>query len=277
MPLVRIFLRWVRYSFGSRITYGRLGTDNMITPIEGDIFGKWTWRSEKVALDKIQLLAPIRPPTIIGIGLNYREHAKEVGSSMPTAPVIFLKANTSIADPGQPIMLPQMAPDEVDYEAELAIVIGRLARNVAEDDARNYILGYTCGNDVSARDCQQKLDVQWARGKSFDTFAPLGPWIEDAIDGDKCNIQSKLNGKIMQSSNTSDLIFSTRKLVSYCSRCMTLMPGTAIMTGTPSGVGFSRNPPVFLKEGDMIEVEIEGIGVLKNRVESQAQQNVSIK
>jgi 2-keto-4-pentenoate hydratase/2-oxohepta-3-ene-1,7-dioic acid hydratase in catechol pathway len=262
-------LRWVRYSLDSKIAYGSLGADNRITPIEGDIFGKWTWRSEKVDFENIQLLAPVRPPTIIGIGLNYREHATERSRPIPKAPAIFLKASTSVADPGQPIILPSMAPSEVDYEAELVIVIGSIARNVSENSALDYVLGFTCGNDVSARDCQHKLDVQWARGKSFDTFAPLGPWIEDDIDGDKCNIQCRLNDKIMQSSNTSDLIFNTRKLVSYCSKCMTLMPGTAIMTGTPSGVGFARKPPVFLKNGDVVEVEIEGIGVLKNQVKRE--------
>jgi len=263
-------LRWVRYLLDSRVTYGGLGADNRVTPIEGDIFGKWTWRNEKVDFKDVQLLAPVRPPTILGIGLNYREHAEERGRPIPKAPAIFLKANTSVADPGHAIILPKMAPSEVDYEAELVIVIGRITRNVSDDDALDYVLGFTCGNDVSARDCQHKLDVQWARGKSFDTFAPLGPWIEDDIDGDKCSIQCRLNGKIMQSSNTSDLIFNTRQLVSYCSKCMTLMPGTVIMTGTPSGVGFLRNPPVFLRKGDVIEVEVDGIGVLKNEVQTEA-------
>ena len=153
-------------------------------------------------------MAPVRPPTIIGIGVNYREHATEGGRQIPKAPVIFLKSNTSVTDPGQPILLPKMAPSEVDYEAELVIVIGREAHNVSEKNALDYVLGFTCGNDVTARDCQRRLDVQWARGKSFDTFAPLGPWIENGIDGDKCNIQCRLNGKIMQASNTSDLIFN---------------------------------------------------------------------
>jgi 2-keto-4-pentenoate hydratase/2-oxohepta-3-ene-1,7-dioic acid hydratase in catechol pathway len=262
-------LRIVRYSLDSRINYGSLGSDNRITPIEGDIFGEWTWRSEKVDLTNTHLLAPVRPPTIIAIGLNYRGHATESGKPIPKAPAIFLKANTAVADPEQLIMLPRMAPSEVDYEAELVIVIGREARNVSEDDALEYVLGFTCGNDVSARDCQLRLDVQWTRGKSFDTFAPLGPWIENEVDGDKCNIQCRLNGKIMQSSNTSDLIFNTRQLVSYSSKCMTLIPGTVIMTGTPAGVGFARNPPVFLRNGDVVEVEIEGIGILKNQVQNE--------
>ena len=261
-------MRFVRYSRDSRINYGVLEVDNQVTPLEGDIFGKWTPRGDKVNLTEVQLLAPVHPPTVIGIGLNYGAHAKESGQPAPNAPVIFLKANTSVAAPGQPIVLPRMAPNEVDYEAELAVVIGKQARNVSEKDAREYVLGFTCGNDVSARDCQLRLDVQWARGKSFDTFAPLGPWIENDIDGDNCNIQCRLNGRIMQSSNTNDLIFNTRQLVSYASRCMTLLPGTVIMTGTPAGVGFARKPPVFLKDGDVVEVEVEGIGTLKNPVKN---------
>jgi 2-keto-4-pentenoate hydratase/2-oxohepta-3-ene-1,7-dioic acid hydratase in catechol pathway len=206
---------------------------------------------------------------IIGIGLNYGGHAKESGQSTPKAPIIFLKASTAVADPGQPIILPRMAPDEVDYEAELVIVIGKEAHNVSEDDALKYVLGFTCGNDVSARDCQLRFDVQWARGKSFDTFAPLGPWIETEIDSSKCSIQSRLNGKIMQSSNTSDLIFNPSQLVSYISKCMTLKPGTVIMTGTPAGVGFARKPPVFLRKGDVVEVEVGSIGTLVNPVQNE--------
>jgi len=159
-----------------------------------------------------------------------------------------------------------MAPDEVDYECELAIVMGKAAHNVVEDEALDYVLGYTCSNDVSARDCQLRLDMQWARGKSFDTFAPLGPCIQTEMDPDHARVCTRLNGQVMQDSNTSDLIFSCRKLVSYLSHCMTLLPGTVIMTGTPAGVGFTRKPPVFLRPGDVVEIEIEGIGVLRNRV-----------
>ena len=158
-----------------------------------------------------------------------------------------------------------MAPNEVDYEAELVIVIGRRAHNISENDASQFILGYTCGNDVTARDCQRD-DGQWTRGKSFDTFAPLGPWIETQLNPDTCNIRCRLNGRVMQDSNTKDLIFNSRQLVSYLSRCMTLLPGTVIMTGTPAGVGAARKPPVFLSNGDSIEVDIEGIGVLRNPV-----------
>jgi 2-keto-4-pentenoate hydratase/2-oxohepta-3-ene-1,7-dioic acid hydratase in catechol pathway len=163
-----------------------------------------------------------------------------------------------------------MAPDEVDYEAELVIVIGKQARHVSEEEALEYVLGYTCGNDVSARDCQLRLDAQWARAKSFDTFAPLGPWIETELDVGDCRVQCRLNGATMQDGNTEDLIFGPRYLISYLSRCLTLLPGTAIMTGTPAGVGFARKPSVFLAPGDIVEVEIEGIGTLRNPVVKEA-------
>jgi 2-keto-4-pentenoate hydratase/2-oxohepta-3-ene-1,7-dioic acid hydratase in catechol pathway len=246
--------------------YGILEEENRITPVEGDIFGEWKRSRRRIATESVRLSPPVQPPNIIAIGLNYRAHAEESGAKVPSAPVVFLKAPTSVTGPQMPIVLPGMAPSEVDYEAELTIVIGRTAKHVKEDTALDYVLGYTCGNDVSARDCQLRLDVQWARGKSFDTFAPLGPWIETGLDPDSCAIRSRLNGAVMQESNTSDFIFNCRKLVSYLSHCMTLLPGTVIMTGTPSGVGFARKPPVFLKPGDIIEVEIEGIGTLRNSV-----------
>jgi 2-keto-4-pentenoate hydratase/2-oxohepta-3-ene-1,7-dioic acid hydratase in catechol pathway len=159
-----------------------------------------------------------------------------------------------------------MAPDEVDYEAELAVVIGKECKNVEVDQAGDYILGYTCANDVSARDCQIKIDKQWARAKSFDTFCPLGPVIETDLDPDNCQISSVLNGQVMQNSNTSDMIFDTAELISYLSKNMTLKPGTVILTGTPEGVGFARDEAVYLKPGDTIEIKIEGIGKLKNKV-----------
>ena len=217
--------------------------------------------------EEVKLLAPVVPPDIIAIGLNYKGHAEESGMSYPERPVIFLKTTSSLIGPEDKIVIPEMAPNEVDYEAELTIVIGKKAKNIERDEVQDYILGYTCGNDVSARDCQLRNDKQWARGKSFDTFCPLGPWIEtDLPDPDNCRILSILNGKVMQDSHTSDLIFNTLELVSYCSKNFTLYPGTVIMTGTPEGVGFARKPPVFLQSGDLIEIEIEGIGKLSNQV-----------
>ncbi|MFW6389913.1 MAG: fumarylacetoacetate hydrolase family protein, partial [Halanaerobiales bacterium] len=216
--------------------------------------------------EEVELLPPVSPPNIIAIGLNYRKHAEESGSDIPKKPVVFLKATTSLTGPESKIKLPEMAPDEVDYEAELAVVIGKKAKNVSKKEALDYVFGYTCGNDVSARDCQKKLDKQWARAKSFDTFCPLGPWIETDLEPDNCQISSVLNGVVMQESNTADMIFNVRELVSYLSKNMTLLPGTVIMTGTPEGVGFARKNPVFLRTGDKIEIKIEGIGTLSNCV-----------
>ena len=192
----------------------------------------------------------------------------------PSAPVVFIKASSSVIGPDDDIVLPAMAPNEVDYEAELVIVIGCTCRNVSEADALDYVLGYTCGNDVSARDCQMKLDRQWARGKSFDTFCPLGPWIKTDIYPDNQEMSLKLNGQVMQHTNTNDMIFGCARLVSYCSQIATLSPGTIIMTGTPSGVGFARREPVFLKAGDKVEMTIDGIGTLANGVASESQSNL---
>lgn len=244
--------------------------------LEGDtlsLLATSPWESTRPSgrtckLADARLLAPVQPPNVFAIGLNYRKHADESGIKHPPRPVIFIKANTSVIGPEEPIVLPAMAPSEVDYEAELAIVIGRTCRCVSERDALDYVLGYTCGNDVSARDCQLRLDAQWARGKSFDTFCPLGPWIETAIDPDNQPISLTLNGAEMQNSSTSDMIFSCRHLVSYCSHAATLLPGTIIMTGTPSGVGFARKPPVFLRPGDRVQVTVAGIGTLANPVQA---------
>ena len=248
------------------VRYGAANGEGAFDPIAGDIFGEWNLTGEKVSEEYVALLPPVHPPNVIAIGLNYVGHAEESGMEMPERPVVFLKATTAVCGPEDEIVLPSMAPNEVDYECELAIVIGKEAKHVSEEEALDYVLGYTCSNDVSARDCQIRLDVQWARGKSFDTFAPLGPWIETEMDPDEADIRTRLNGTVMQESNTNDLIFSCRELVSYLSDCMTLLPGTVIMTGTPSGVGFARKPPVFLQPGDVAEIEVDGIGVLENEV-----------
>ena len=259
-------MKIVRYQKNGKVFYGKFENEQ-IFPIEGDVFGDFKLITEPIKRKEVKLLAPVNPPDIIAIGLNYRKHAEEGGFSFPKKPVIFLKTTSSVIGPEEKIMVPQTAPDEVDYEAELSIVIGKKAKNIEIEEAGDYIFGYTCSNDVSARDCQLRLDQQWARGKSFDTFCPLGPWIETELDEpDRCKIISRLNGEIMQDSNTSDLIFSTKELLSYCSKNFTLYPGTVIMTGTPEGVGFARKPPVFLKPGDKIEIEIEGIGKLINLV-----------
>ena len=261
MKIIR-FLDWKNV-----IRYGELSDDQTASLIAGDIFGKYHVTRQRARIKK--LLAPVQPPNILCIGLNYRKHAEETGAAIPERPVLFIKATTALTHPGDPIVLPAIAPTEVDYEVELCVVIGKPARNVSEKDAKKTILGYTVGNDVSARDEQIRLDKQWARGKSHDTFCPLGPCLlvgDKEFDPDNANLRSRLNGKVMQDSNTNDLIFNVSHLISFLSRNMTLLPGTAIMTGTPSGVGVARKPPVFLRAGDTMECEVDGIGTLRNPV-----------
>lgn len=237
--------------------------------IRGDLFGSWEMTPTRYSLSSVKLLAPVVPVNILAIGLNYRAHANETNMPIPDHPVLFIKATSALCNPGDPIILPRVAPHEVDYECELALVIGKTARHVSTDQALDYVFGYTCANDVSARDCQHRIDKQWARAKSFDTFCPLGPWIETDLEPDQAAIRSRLNGVVMQDSNTNDLIFSCRQLIAHLSESLTLLPGTVILTGTPSGVGAARVPPVYLKPGDVIEVEIDGIGTLKNPVTAE--------
>jgi 2-keto-4-pentenoate hydratase/2-oxohepta-3-ene-1,7-dioic acid hydratase in catechol pathway len=237
-------------------------------PCSGDPFTGLTKQAKTLDFHSVKLLSPISPPNVICVGLNYRRHAQEAGDALPPKPLIFLKPTTSVCGPGDPIVLPFHDPEKIDYEVELAIVIGKKAKCVPEVNVPEVILGYTIANDVSNRGAQFQ-ESQWARGKSYDTFCPLGPMIETDLDGDHLNLICRLDGKVMQASNTSDMIFSTRQLVSYISECMTLLPGTVILTGTPEGVGFARKPPVFLKEGQRVECEIEGIGILSNPVVRQ--------
>ncbi len=258
-------MKIARYVSRETLSYGIIQEDK-VAAIKGEPWDRVEETGEQYPLVEVKLLSPVQPPDVFAIGINYKGHADETGFEYPPAPVIFLKATSSVVGPGDDIILPAMAPDEVDYEAELVIVIGQPCRKVSQEEALDYVLGYTCGNDVSARDCQLRHDSQWARGKSFDTFCPLGPWIETDMDPDNADIGLRLNGEIMQDSNTNDLIFSCAELVSYCSQVATLRPGTVIVSGTPSGVGFTRQPPVFLRPGDKVEVIIEGIGVLENTV-----------
>jgi 2-keto-4-pentenoate hydratase/2-oxohepta-3-ene-1,7-dioic acid hydratase in catechol pathway len=236
--------------------------------IEGDILGAYKITAREVKVGK--LLAPLIPVNILALGINYRKHGDETAMSYPDQPLLFIKATSSIAGPARSIMLPAAGPDCVDYEAELAVVIGKRAKNVLPDDVMNYILGYTCANDVSARDWQlEKQKGQWSRGKSFDTFCPLGPWIvtkEEIANPDNLGIRAVLNGQTVQESNTANMIFNVREIVSKLSQSMTLLPGTVILTGTPEGVGFTRAPPLYLRAGDVISVEIEKIGTLTNKV-----------
>lgn len=247
--------------------------DNRVMPIEGDIFGDFTVQDKVIVdVDSVEFLPPVDPPQVVGIGLNYKDHARECNMELPEEPVIFLKGINSVVGHRANIVLPRIAPDEVDFEAELVVVIKKRCKGISLEQADEYILGYTCGNDVTARDCQMRRDKQWARAKSFDTFAPIGPWIETGLSSpSNLSIRSILNGAVMQSSNTSEMIFSPQWLVSFISQCMSLYPGSIIMTGTPSGIGYSRSPSIFLRPGDVIEVEIEGIGRLTNYVRKEGE------
>jgi 2-keto-4-pentenoate hydratase/2-oxohepta-3-ene-1,7-dioic acid hydratase in catechol pathway len=215
--------------------------------------------------------APVLPPAIFGIGLNYRRHAEETGKALPEKPMLFCKNPASVQHPGEPIRLPRLARSEkVDFEAELAVVIGKAARNVSEPEAFDFVAGFTCANDVSARDWQFEWGGgQFCRAKSFDTFCPLGPELvspASANEGKALRITSRINGETMQDSTTDDLVFGIPALVAFLSQDTTLLPGTVILTGTPEGVGTARTPPRYLKPGDTVEIEIEGIGILHNPV-----------
>ncbi|MBL8826583.1 MAG: fumarylacetoacetate hydrolase family protein [Planctomycetaceae bacterium] len=223
---------------------------------------------------EVQLLAPVpRPGKVLCVGLNYADHARESGQQPPPEPVLFNKLLTAVSAPGAPIVVPRIS-QEVDYEAELVVVIGRQGRYIPEADALDYVAGYTVGNDVSARDWQlRKPGGQWLLGKTFDGFAPFGPHLvtaDEVGNPGKLRIQLRLNGQTMQDSTTEQLIFSIDKLVAYVSQVCTLLPGDIIFTGTPPGVGAARKPPVFLKPGDVVEVEIEKLGVLRNPVVAEA-------
>ncbi len=219
---------------------------------------------------EVRLLAPIPDPQkVICIGLNYRDHAAESGSPIPREPVLFSKFMTAVIGPEEPIVLPAVSK-EVDYEAELVVVVGKRGRNIAEAQATDHIAGYMVGHDVSARDWQLKKDgKQWLAGKSFDTFAPCGPVLvtrDEIPDPCSLGIRLRLNGQVMQNSSTQQMIFSPAFLLAYVSQVVTLMPGDILFTGTPPGVGVARKPPVFLKGGDVVEVEIDHLGVLRNPV-----------
>ena len=208
-----------------------------------------------------------RPGKIIACGLNYRDHASESDAPMPTSPIMFAKWPTCLIGPGEPILIPA-GVDEVDWEAELAVIIGRTAKDVSVADALAYVSGYTCMNDVSARRAQRE-DGQWSRAKSFDSFGPIGPVVvpaADIPDPQGLRILARVNGVELQSASTADMIFSVAQLISHASIGTTLLPGDIISTGTPSGVGAFRNPPIFLTDGDVVDIEIEGIGVLSNPV-----------
>lgn len=245
------------------------GTSEILT---GDWLGGFS-RTGKTA-EVAKVLAPVAPAAVYCAGLNYRKHASETGARIPQFPVLFMKAPSAVQNPGDPILLPtRLASDEVDYECELAVVIGKPAKNVPRAVALDYVAGYTCANDVSARDWQIRFGgSQWCRGKTFDTFLPLGPHLvtpDEIPDPNALAIRTILNGETMQDENTADMIFDVPALIEFFSGSTTLLPGTVILTGTPSGVGMARKPPLWLKAGDSVTVEIEKIGRLTNPVENE--------
>lgn len=222
---------------------------------------------ERIPLASVNIDAPLIPGKIIAIGRNYSEHAKEVGGTLPTEPLIFAKLPSAIIGPGQPITWRKSITDQVDWEGELAVVIGKRARRVSEEDAMNYVFGYTIANDVTARDLQRVKDSQWTRAKGLDTFCPLGPYIvprDEIADPHELALKTLVNGETRQDGNTRDMIFKIAFLISYASRMFTLEAGDLILTGTPSGVGQGMTPPTFLNDGDTVTISIEGIGELSN-------------
>jgi 2-keto-4-pentenoate hydratase/2-oxohepta-3-ene-1,7-dioic acid hydratase in catechol pathway len=266
-------MRIVRFLSGGEIRLGQQLDTNTAALIEGDLLGEFFPRERHVPIEK--LLAPIVPTDILCIGLNYREHAKESNSQIPENPMLFIKSSNALNNPGDAIPLPPNS-GQVDYEGELAVVIGKTAKRVPRERALDYVLGYTCANDVSARDWQREKRLnggQFARGKSFDGFCPLGPWIvtpDEVPEPNALRLRTILNGQVMQDHTTADMIFDVPTLIESLSSTMTLRPGAVILTGTPQGVGFARTPPVWLKAGDTVVVEIERIGRLENSVDSEA-------
>jgi 2,4-didehydro-3-deoxy-L-rhamnonate hydrolase len=274
-------LKLVTYSTGGgepRVGYVE---DDHVTPLGGSSMleyvehGRSTDRQpggKAVALGEVRLHAPIsRPEKIVAIGLNYEDHAAETGAEIPEKPVVFTKYPNTIVGPGEPIRIPPIA-EQIDYEAELAVVIGRTARNVPESEALEYVFGYANANDVSARDLQFSEGGQWTRSKSLDTFMPLGPFVvtrDEVPDPQSLSIRAILNGEVVQDGTTSKMIFSVAELVAFLSTGMTLVPGDVIITGTPPGVGMARDPQLWMKPGDEVSIEIEGLGTLTNPVEAE--------
>ena len=263
-------MKVIRYQDSAQvIRYGVLQSDGTVLGMNGDLFGDFEVTREVATVSK--LLSPIAPPVIFCIGLNYRRHAEEGKAAIPEYPVLFMKSPAAVQNPGDPIVLPRhLRSDEVDYECELAVVIGRRCKNVSKEKALDFVLGYMCANDVSARDWQIKRGGgQWGRGKTFDTFAPLGPCLvlrDEIPDPAVLKIRTLLNGQIMQDWRCDDMIFDVPTLIAFLSGSTTLLPGTVILTGTPHGVGVARKPQVFLKAGDIVTIEIDKIGALTNPV-----------
>jgi 2-keto-4-pentenoate hydratase/2-oxohepta-3-ene-1,7-dioic acid hydratase in catechol pathway len=249
---------------GGEVAFGVVegdGDGTQVAAIKGHPFGAFELSTARFPIREVRLLAPLLPSKVVGIGKNYAEHAREMGGEPPAEPVIFLKPSTSVVGPGDPVPYPALS-SEVHHEAELAVVIGRLCREVPVERAHEVVLGYTAANDVTARDLQRS-DAQWTRAKGFDGFCPLGPWVVTDIDPSDLEITCTVNGEVRQHARTSDLMRGVPELISYVSAVMTLLPGDVILTGTPAGVG-----PV--QPGEEMAVTIEGIGTLSNRLVAAA-------
>ncbi|WP_214409586.1 fumarylacetoacetate hydrolase family protein [Sphaerisporangium fuscum] len=257
-------MRIARFSTGEGVAFGVVEGaqgEEFVSRIDGHPFGAIQFTGERYPLQEVRLVTPMLPSKIVAIGKNYAEHAREMGGEAPQEPLMFLKPSTSVIGHGESIAYPHKLSERVDYEGELAVVIGRLCREVPVERAHEVIFGYTCANDVTARDLQKK-DGQWSRAKGFDTFCPLGPWIQTELDPSDLAITTTVNGELRQTARTSQLIHDIPKLISYITDVMTLIPGDVILTGTPEGVG-------PLNDGDEVSVGIEGIGTLTNRVVSR--------
>ncbi len=251
-------MKIARFSHDGVIAFGIVDDDELVV-LKGDpMFAGFDPTGERVALHDAKLLAPVIPRSkVVAVGKNYRDHAAEMGGAAPEAPLLFLKPNTAVVGPNEPIVLPPQS-SQVEHEGELAIIIGRIAKNVSAADAASYVFGYTAANDVTARDLQH-ADGQWARAKGFDTFCPLGPVIETEFDFADATVRTRVNGEVKQSGLLSDMVHNVSAIVEYASSVWTLLPGDVILTGTPAGVG-------PLRDGDTVQVEISGIGVLSNPV-----------
>jgi 2-keto-4-pentenoate hydratase/2-oxohepta-3-ene-1,7-dioic acid hydratase in catechol pathway len=249
-------VRIARFTFADEVDFGVV-EDDEIAQITGHPFAPFTFTGYRYPIADVRLLAPIIPSKVVAIGKNYAEHAQEMGGEAPSAPVLFLKPSTAVIGDGDAVQYPPSS-ERVDYEGELAVVIGRLCRDVPPERALDAVLGYTCAIDVTARD-QQASDGQWTRAKGYDTFCPLGPWISTNVDPADLELTTTLNGEVKQRGRTSDMVHDVPTLISYVSGVMTLLPGDVVLTGTPSGVG-----PVQV--GDEVAVTIDGIGTLTNRI-----------
>lgn len=274
-------MKIIRYAApNGHIAYAEQLEANRYVRLEGDPYSGLKRTGEPVT--PVRILAPIDPRAILCIGLNYRQHAAETNAPIPSVPVLFMKSLNTVQHPGEPIVLPRwLRSDKVDYECELAVVISRDCRNVSRAEALNSVLGYTCANDVSARDWQKEGGSQWCRGKSFDTFAPLGPCLvtpDEIPYPGHLRIRTLVNDEVLQDCSTGDMIFDVPTLIEFLSASSTLLAGTVILTGTPHGVGVARKPPRFLQPGDRVKVEIGGIGTLENPViEEQVEGRASFR